>query len=46
MRDQVVQGQYVQVESSDTHDWIVGVLLVLDGDIGECVPSEGEVVVC
>lgn len=43
--DEVMDREEVEVEAGDTHDGIVGVLLVLDGEVGECVPDEGEVVI-
>lgn len=43
--DEVVDGEEIEVEAGDAHDWVVGVLLVLDGKVGKCVPGEGEVVV-
>ncbi len=45
-RDQVVDGEDVEVEAGDSHDWVVGVLLVLDGKVGKSVPDESEVVIC
>lgn len=44
--DEVVDGEDVEVEASDSHYWVVGVLLVFDGNVGKCVPDKSEVVVC
>ena len=44
-REEVMDGEDVEVESSDSHYWIVGVLLVLDGEVGKCVPNKSEVVI-
>ena len=38
-------GEHVEVESGDTHDGIVGVGLIADGEGGEFVEDVGEVVV-
>ena len=43
--DQVVNREYVEVEASYSHDRVVGVLLILDSNVGDFVPCEGEVVV-
>jgi hypothetical protein len=42
---EVMDREYVQVESGYTHHRIVGEFLVLDGDVGEGVPYKSEVVV-
>ena len=41
----MVDGEEIEVEAGNAHDWVVGVLLVLDGKIGKSVPGEGEIVV-
>ena len=44
--DEVMNGEYVEVEASDAHHRVVGVLLVLNRNVGKGVPDEGEVVIC
>lgn len=41
----MVDGQYVEIEASDTHYWIVSVLLVTHSEIGSLIPYVGKVVV-
>lgn len=38
-------GEEVEVEARDAHDWVVGVLLVPDGDLAGAVPCKVKVVV-
>lgn len=38
-------GEKVEVEASNAHDWVVGVFLVWDQELGGGVPDKGEVVV-
>ena len=44
-REKMKPGEDVEIESCDTHDWVVSVALVLYRNVREFVPSEGEVVV-
>lgn len=41
----MVDREEVKVETCDTHDRVIRVLLILHGDTGSCVPDIGEVVV-
>lgn len=41
----MVNREDVKIESRNAHDWVVGVLLVSDSEVGCLIPYESEIVV-
>lgn len=38
-------GEHVEVEAGEAHDWVVGVDLIADCEVGHSVPGEGKAIV-